>query len=55
MTKDRPRGHAALETGRSAEEALDPIAAKEVADLWGFIEHFAFGPRAEAPMAAAEG
>jgi chromosome partitioning protein len=45
----------ALETGRSAEEALDPIAAKEVADLWGFIEHFAFGPRAQAPMAAAEG
>jgi chromosome partitioning protein len=44
----------ALETGRSAEEALDPIAAKEVADLWVFIARFAFGQRDNAPMAAAE-
>ena len=40
--------------GRSAEEALDPIAAKEVADLWVFIARFAFGQRDNAPMAAAE-
>jgi chromosome partitioning protein len=45
----------ALETGRSAEEALDVIAAKEVAELWGFIAHFAFSQRDAAPLAASEG
>jgi chromosome partitioning protein len=28
----------ALETGRSAEEMGDPAAAKEVADLWAFVD-----------------
>lgn len=28
----------ALETGRSAEEMSDPIAAQEIADLWAFVE-----------------
>jgi chromosome partitioning protein len=35
----------ALETGRSAEEADDPAAAQEVADLWAFVERLAFPKR----------
>jgi len=38
-----------LENGRSAEESLDVIAAKEVADLWAFIEPLAFGQRDNPP------
>ncbi len=39
----------ALENGRSAEESLDPIAAKEVGELWAFIERFAFASRERQP------
>ncbi|HZZ34463.1 MAG TPA: AAA family ATPase [Caulobacteraceae bacterium] len=43
---------AALETGRSVEELSgDPAAAQEVADLWDFIERFAFARRAEPAFA----
>ncbi|HKT54402.1 MAG TPA: ParA family protein [Caulobacteraceae bacterium] len=35
----------AMERGRSAEEMDDDIAAKEIADLWAFIERFGFKPR----------
>jgi len=35
----------ALENGRSAEESLDATAAREVADLWTFIEGKAFAQR----------
>jgi chromosome partitioning protein len=42
----------ALETGRSAEETLDVNATREVAELWAFIERFAFGRRPEAPPSA---
>ena len=35
----------ALETGRSAEEGFDAIAAEEVAQLWAFIERFLFNQR----------
>lgn len=35
----------ALETGRSAEECYDVNAAREIADLWAFIERFTFGKR----------
>ncbi len=45
----------ALESGRSAEEGWDDIAAKEVADLWAFIERFAFGQREGSAPAAREG
>lgn len=46
----------ALETGRSAEECYDVNAAREIAELWGFIERFTFGKRKGAkPEAAAEG
>jgi chromosome partitioning protein len=44
----------ALETGRSAEEAADATAAREVADLWGFIERLAFAQRDDAPLAAVD-
>jgi chromosome partitioning protein len=37
----------ALETGRSAEETDDRVAAQEIAALWGFIERFAFPKRQE--------
>jgi chromosome partitioning protein len=35
----------ALETGRSAEECYDVNAAREIAELWAFIERFTFGKR----------
>lgn len=34
----------ALETGRSAEESSDAAAAREIGELWAFIERFAFRP-----------
>jgi chromosome partitioning protein len=40
----------ALETGRSAEESADVAAAREVGELWAFIERFAFA----APPASRE-
>jgi chromosome partitioning protein len=36
----------ALETGRSAEETDDRVAAQEITALWTFIERFAFPKRA---------
>ncbi|MBS0360962.1 MAG: ParA family protein [Proteobacteria bacterium] len=44
---------AALEAGRSAEE-LDPAteAAREIGDLWDFVEGFLFGRPAAAPSQA---
>lgn len=36
----------ALETGRSAEEAGDPAAVLEIAELWAYIRHFALPQRA---------
>lgn len=36
----------ALETGRSAEEAGEPAAALEIAELWAYIRHFALPQRA---------
>ena len=38
----------ALEAGRSAEESSDAAAAREVGELWAFIERFAFAARAAA-------
>jgi len=35
----------ALETGRSAEESLDPLASREIADLWAYIEGLTFAER----------
>ena len=43
----------ALETGLSVEESLDASAAKEIADLWAFLEPIAFGERDEQPAARA--
>jgi chromosome partitioning protein len=42
LMRSRAVYQTALETGRSAEEAWDETAAKEVADLWAFVERFAF-------------
>lgn len=39
-----------LETGRSAEEAFDVNAAKEIGELWAFVERFAFGKREATPL-----
>jgi len=36
----------ALETGRSAEEADQPAAGREIAELWAYINHLAFPRRA---------
>lgn len=36
----------AIETGRSVEETADAAAAREVSELWAFIERFAFRPQA---------
>jgi chromosome partitioning protein len=41
----------ALESGRSAEEMSDPVAAKEVAALWDFIEAELMDAAAPAPPA----
>lgn len=40
----------ALETGRSAEEMSDPIAAQEIADLWGFVEETLATLRVSSPL-----
>lgn len=40
-----------LETGRSAEEAEDSVAAQEVATLWAFIDRFVFPKRKTADVA----
>ncbi|MBS0332964.1 MAG: ParA family protein [Proteobacteria bacterium] len=56
ILRARMNYQAALESGRSAEE-LDPEAeaAREVGDLWGFVEGFLFGrpaPAAATPPGA---
>jgi chromosome partitioning protein len=38
IVRSRAIYQTALETGRSAEEMSDPVAAKEIAALWDFIE-----------------
>ena len=43
----------ALETGLSVEESLDVAAAREIADLWAFIEGLAFAERDGQPAAHA--
>ena len=40
----------ALETGRSAEEAHDPTAAKEMAGLWAYLAPLILADRDEAPI-----
>jgi len=40
----------ALETGRSAEEAHDPTAAKEMAGLWTYLAPLILAERDEAPI-----
>ena len=54
ILRSRAAYQTALETGRSAEEASDPTAAKEIAELWAFIERLVFGQRQEAPKATAQ-
>lgn len=44
----------APETGRSAEESYDEAAAKEIADLWSYIEQRAFAQRDDPPRSAIE-
>lgn len=41
-----------LETGNSAEEGTDATAAREVAEFWSFIEHFAFSRREGSALAS---
>lgn len=54
LMRSRAIYQTALETGRSAEEGADATAAREIADLWGFIERLAFAELGRAPLAAAE-
>ena len=54
IVRSRAVYQTALETGRSAEESLDVTAAKEMADLWTYIERFAFGQRDAGQRAAAD-
>jgi chromosome partitioning protein len=43
LIRSRAIYQSALETGRSAEECFDTSAAREIADLWTFVERFIFG------------
>ena len=54
MLRSRAVYQTALETGSSAEEAADATAAREVADLWTYIERLAYAPRDTEQAAAAE-
>jgi chromosome partitioning protein len=54
LLRSRAVYQTALETGRSAEEAADATAAREVADLWTYIERLAYAPRDTEQAAAAE-
>jgi len=46
ILRSRAAYQTALEVGCSAEElAIDPAAAQEMADFWGFIARFAFDQR----------
>jgi chromosome partitioning protein len=44
----------ALEVGRSAEEAADANAAREIEELWAFVERLVFGQRERVAAAAGE-
>jgi chromosome partitioning protein len=46
LLRSRITYQSALETGRSAEELGPPAAAREVAELWAFVQHMAFSRRA---------
>jgi chromosome partitioning protein len=52
LLRNRAVYQTALETGRSAEEAQDPTAAREIAELWAFVQALAFARRDEAGEAA---
>jgi chromosome partitioning protein len=55
LLRSRAIYQSALETGKSVEECYDVNAAREIAALWAFIEHFTFGKRdAPPPEEAAE-
>jgi chromosome partitioning protein len=54
LMRSRAIYQTALETGRSAEEGADATAAREIADLWGFIERLAFAELGRTPLAVAE-
>jgi chromosome partitioning protein len=54
LLRSRTIYQSALETGRSAEEGFDVNAAREIADLWAFIERFVFGKRSELGPRASE-
>lgn len=56
MLRSRALYQTALEHGHSVEELGDNAAAREVGELWNFVERFAFGKRpapATAPRPAA--
>lgn len=53
VIRTRAAYQTALETGRSVEELSgDPAASQEMAELWDFIERFAFARRGGAPPVA---
>jgi chromosome partitioning protein len=54
ILRSRTIYQSALETGRSAEEAFDANAAREITELWAFIEQFVFGNRSGARPRAIE-
>ncbi len=49
ILRTRSAYQTALETGRSAEEAADPTAAREFAALWDYIAGFALPVRDRRP------
>ncbi len=42
LLRSRITYQSALETGRTAEELGPPAAAREVAELWAYVQHMAF-------------
>jgi chromosome partitioning protein len=45
IVRNRAIYQTALETGRSAEEAGDAVAARDIADLWAFLSPIVFAER----------
>ncbi len=45
IVRNRAIYQTALETGRSAEEAGDVVAARDIADLWSFLSPIVFAER----------
>lgn len=54
ILRNRAAYQTALESGRSAEEAADATAAREIAALWAYVAPLAFAER-DGPAEAAEG